>query len=54
MMATFIAETLMRIAFHLADPFTVRGQNLRWWVQQYFRRFRLAPSPEMAESNETK
>lgn len=49
MMATLIAETLLRIAYYLADPFTPRGNNLRWTVQQYFRRFRFMPAQSAVE-----
>lgn len=39
---TTIAEFLLVCAFNLAG-FNQRGDNVRWSVYQYFRRFRDAP-----------
>jgi len=42
-MKTFLAELLMVIAFRVADSASLRGDNIRWSLWQYFVRFRDAP-----------
>ena len=47
-MKTWIAEQLLMAAFHIANPFSVRGENLRQSIYDYFYRFRFAPAPRRA------
>lgn len=45
MIFNWIAEQLLKLTFHIADPTTARGANIRQSVIDYFWRFRDAPAP---------